>query len=84
MIDFACKQFVVDDIVKCSLGLAKADLRVLKHLATVRERLSTDAISSDLRLDLSTVQRAVKKLHEQEVVIRFQENLSGGGYVFYY
>lgn len=84
MIDFACKQFVIDDIVKCSLGLTKGDLRIFRYLATHKDAFTTEQLASSLRLDLSTVQRAVKKLHEQDVVLRHQENLNGGGYLFRY
>ena len=85
MLDFACKQFVIDDIIKCSLGLTKAELKVFKYLATHNEDMyTTDSLAKKVLLDLSTVQRAVKKLHDQNVVLRHQENLTGGGYVFSY
>ncbi|MBW2982802.1 MarR family transcriptional regulator [Candidatus Woesearchaeota archaeon] len=85
MIDFACKRFVLDDIVKCSFGLSRAELLVFKHLMGGSSGwLSTVDLSRALGLDLSTVQRAVKKLHGADVVLRDQENLGGGGYVFRY
>jgi len=85
MIDFACRQFTLDEIIKCGLGLSKADFAVMDFfLKNSTQRLSSETISKKLDLDLSTVQRAVKKLYEQKVLVRFQNNLNGGGYVFAY
>lgn len=84
MIDFACKQFNLRDIIKCSLGLTKADLAVFDHLLAHEGRHRTEAIAKHLGVDPSTVQRAVKKLHEKGLVKRLQTNLQGGGYVFEY
>ena len=85
MIDFACKRFVLDDIIKCSFGLTRAEIGVFRYLM---ERPSswfpTEGLAEALGLDLSTVQRAVKKLHGAELVLRDQENREGGGYVFRY
>ena len=84
MIDFACKEFNLRDIVKCSLGLTKSDLIVFEHLLKQKDAIGTDHMATQLKLDQSTVQRAVKKLHEKNLVKRNQENLDGGGYVFHY
>lgn len=85
MIDFACKRFSVEEVIKCSLGLTKSDYELMKLMLKNDEHwFSTDELSKKLSLNLSTVQRTVKKLLEDEVVQRQQENLSSGGYVFYY
>ncbi len=85
MIDFACKRFRLDEIIKCSLGLTKAEFRLMDFLLKHDEdHFSTEMLSAKLKVDLSTAQRAVKKLHEKGVIRRMQENLSGGGYVFFY
>lgn len=84
MIDFACKQFNLRDIIKCSLGLTKADLQVFEFLLQHEGSYNTDMIARKLKVDPSTVQRAVKKLHEKNLVKRTQVNLSGGGYTFEY
>ena len=41
-------------------------------------------ISSTLNLDITTVQKALKKLYEKKVLRRHQKNLENGGYVYYY
>jgi predicted transcriptional regulator len=85
MIDFACKKLNVEDVVKCSLGLSRSDFNILRYLLRHNQAyLSTDKIAEDLSLNLSTVQRAVKKLYERKMIIRSQENLDGGGYIFKY
>ncbi|MGB9927421.1 MAG: MarR family transcriptional regulator [Methanosarcina sp.] len=84
-IDFACKEFKVEDVIKCALNLTKADLKVMKFfLNETEEWVDTDALSRILKLDISTVQRSVKKLHEKQILQRSQQNLDGGGYVFRY
>ena len=45
---------------------------------------ATDKLSTKLNLNISTVQRAVKKLHEQDIIDRIQKNLISGGYFFVY
>jgi len=85
MIDFACKKMNIQDIVKCSLGLSRSDYSVMQYLAKgYRSYHATDEIAGKLGLNLSTVQRAVKKLYERNMLLRTQENLDGGGYVFLY
>ncbi len=84
MIDFACKQFNLQDIIKCSLGLTKADVQVFEFLLKSTGSFKTEAIAKKINVDLSTAQRAVKKLHDKNLVKRMQKNLPGGGYVFEY
>ncbi len=83
--DFACKNFEIEEVVRCSLSLTKADFRILKYLMKNQsEKLSTEKIAQDLNLNLSTVQRCVKKMTEEGILKRTQLNLDNGGYLFYY
>lgn len=85
MIDFACKRFQIEEVIKCGLGLTKADLKLLRYmLENGDEWFTTDELSKHLKLSLSTIQRSVKKLHERKVILRSQENLDNGGYIFLY
>ena len=85
MIDFACKRFEIKEIIKCSLGCTKSDCKILQYLIEHEEEYyTTEELARKNGLDLTTVQRSVKKLNEKSVVKRRQENLSGGGYVFKY
>lgn len=85
MIDFACQEFDLDEVIKCSLGLTKADYKLMLHFLNSRDDWTTTTeLSKKLRLTLSTIQRCVKSLHEKNILDRRQENLDGGGYTFIY
>jgi predicted transcriptional regulator len=85
MIDFACKEFKVEDVIKYALNLTKSDLTVMKYFLSENEHgVDTESLSKALNLDISTIQRSVKKLHEKEILQRSQQNLDGGGYIFRY
>ena len=84
MIDFACKKFDLEEVVKCSLGLSKSEFKLLKFLIENDDQFTTDELSKKLKLDKSTIQRGVKKLHEKSLVTRGQINQSVGGYIFLY
>ena len=85
MVDFACKEFELHAVIKCGLNLTKAELLIMKYfLKNNEEWFTTDSISEGLELNQSTVQRAVKKLHEKDILARSQQNLDRGGYVFVY
>ena len=84
MIDFACKQFDLRDVIKCSLGLSKSEYKIFQYIFAKKEFLTTTDIAQNITLDQSTVQRGVKKLYEQKVLLRRQINLQGGGYSYAY
>lgn len=85
MIDFACKRFRLDEIIKCSLGLTKTDYRVLELLIAHDETaFTTQEIAEELNIDLSSAQRSCKKLHETTTIRRGQENYESGGYSYTY
>ena len=84
MIDFACKQFDLDEIIKCGFGLSRADYRLMNHFFKKEEWTTTSELAKELKLNLSTIQRCVKTLHEKDIIDRRQENLEGGGYSFLY
>lgn len=85
MIDFACKEFKLSEVIKCGLGLSKADFDVMDSLLENDEdSFTTEQLAKTLNLNLSTVQRAMKKLFEKDIVERKQVNLDNGGYSFVY
>ncbi|WP_094228165.1 HTH domain-containing protein [Methanolobus psychrotolerans] len=85
MVDFACKEFEIEAVIKCGLNLTKAELQILKYfLQYGQDWLTTETIAEELDLNLSTVQRSVKKLYERKILIRSQNNMDGGGYFFVY
>lgn len=83
MIDFACKKIELEEVIKCSLDLAKSDLKILFYLFG-KGRFTSSKLASNLDLDLSTIQRSVKKLYEKDILTRSQKNLENGGYIYEY
>lgn len=83
-IDFACKRFEIEEVVKCSLALSKSDFIILKFLMKNSDSFSTEELSEELGFEKSTVQRAVKKLHGNGLLFRSQKNQTKGGYLFFY
>ncbi|MFW5746507.1 MAG: helix-turn-helix domain-containing protein [Nanoarchaeota archaeon] len=85
MIDFACTEFRLDEIIKCGLGLTKAEYQIFTFLVEHGDdAYTTDMLEKGLDLDRTTIQRTVKKLHERQVVERHQRNQEGGGYFYLY
>lgn len=85
MIDFACKEFSINEVVKCSLGLTKSEYSLLQFLLSNENKtFTTNELAKRNKLDLTTVQKAVKKFDELGVVAKGQLNLKSGGYIFTY
>jgi predicted transcriptional regulator len=85
MVNFACKDIDILNVVKCSLGLSKGEVSILKYFVKNSPvYFSTDEISRLLKFEQSTVQKCVKKLYEQKILIKKQRNLMNGGYEFEY
>jgi predicted transcriptional regulator len=85
MIDFACKKIEIRQVVKCGLGLSKADFKLMDFMLKNEDKyFTTHELSKKLNLNLSTIQRSVKKLYEKAIIDRKQINLGGGGYLFTY
>lgn len=85
MIDFACKRFDLDDVIKCGLGLTRTEFRILGYfLKSEGAECTTACMADEMGLNLTTVQKAVKKLNEKGVIVRHQKNLENGGYVYTY
>ncbi len=85
MIDFACKRFDLDDIIKCGLGLTKTEFKIMKFLLkNSNKKHTTNKISKKLNLNLTTIQKAVKKLSKLNIIKKSQKNLLKGGYIYIY
>jgi len=84
VMNFICKVVTLEQILKCSFGLNKTEILILKHLTEEKEELSIEDIMKKVKKDRTTIQRGVKKLFGKELIKRRQVNLSNGGYVFIY
>ncbi len=82
--EFACKQIDLDEVVKCSLGLTRAEYRVFKKYMALKKQVTLATLSQKTGLDRTTVQKASLKLVERGLLSRSQHNRTRGGYEFLY
>ncbi len=84
ILNFACKPINTSEIIQCSYGLGKGEYKIFEFLLKQKEPRSIKEISETLKKERTTVQKAITKLVEKDIVKRRQMNLSSGGYVFIY
>ena len=84
MISFACQDIEFKDLLRCSFQLSKTEYNVFMFLLIKDKYYTTSEIATIIKLDRTTVQKSIKELADKNLVIRTQENLKKGGYVFYY
>lgn len=85
MINFACKKVDLNEVIRCSLNLTKAEFKILNFfMKNSLKRFESKEIARELDLELSTVQRSMKKMSEKGVIKRSQINLENAGYIYSY
>jgi len=82
-VSFACKIFPLDQVLRCTFGLSRAELVALKELLKTDES-TVEELAARLKKDRTTVQRALASMTHAGLVRRRQYNLSGGGYQYAY
>ncbi len=83
--DFACEEIDVEQVLQCSFGLTKSGCAVMQLFLTCEDEwMSSDYVAEATGYDLATAQRALKHLVERGVLVRSQQNRSGGGYEYVY
>ncbi|MFB6076357.1 MAG: helix-turn-helix domain-containing protein [Candidatus Aenigmatarchaeota archaeon] len=83
MINFACKNIEPKELIKCSFQIKESEYEVLLHLLEGKEE-SVKTITDSLKLERSTVQKALQNLVNKELVKKRQRNLENGGYMYVY
>ena len=84
MISFACQDIEFKDLLRCSFHMNKTEYNIMVHLLRTENSYTATQIGKAMNLDRTTVQKAVKKLAEKDIVLRLQTNLEKGGYLFMY
>ncbi|MCD6549648.1 MarR family transcriptional regulator [Candidatus Micrarchaeota archaeon] len=85
MLTFACKKIDLEDIVRCSFDLNKTEYKVMMYLLKhSRRKYRVTEVAKGISLTRTSVQKAIKRLVDRGLVIRFQKNLPGGGYTYVY
>ncbi len=83
--DFACKKIDIEQILKCAFSLTKKEIEILKFfISNPNNSYETSDLSNELKIDITTSQKACKKLFEKNILNKSQKNLKTGGYVFIY
>jgi len=83
-LDFVCRTFTLEELLRCSFNLNKTELSILKYLLNEKEEKTIEEITKKLQKDRTTIQRSISILLEQELITRRQINLKTGGYIFIY
>ena len=84
MIDFACKNIRLEQLVRCSFTLTKTEYNLLLFLVDNDFIGTTNQLSKKMKLERTTIQKAITKLLDKNIVERKQKNLERGGYSFFY
>ena len=83
-LNFVCRIVSLEEILRCSFGLNKTELIIMKQLLKNRGEHAIEEIMKNVKKDRTTIQRGVKRLFEKGLIKRRQINLDKGGYVFIY
>ena len=84
MITFSCKKITEEELIRCSFNLNKTEYNVLIFLLRNDKMHTVFQISKAMKLERTTIQKAIKNLVEKGLTKRSQKNLSRGGYIFSY
>lgn len=84
VIDFACKQISLEDLIRCSFSLNKTDYFVFNFILNSNSHVTVSVIAAKLNLDRTTVQKSVKVLMNKSLIVRLRQNKLRGGYAFSY
>jgi len=71
--------------LKKIFNISKADCKIFEYMLSHDKTTFTSfKLSEKIHLHLTTIQRAMKKLHGCNLIDRYQINLEGGSYIFKY
>ena len=84
MVNLQCKVIDSRELIQCTFGLAKTELKIFLFLLKSKRSVTSVDIANEIELDRTTVQKSIRGLLEKDIVIRRQINLDSGGYVFLY
>ena len=84
MLTFACKKINFEELVRCSFALNKTEYKIFMYLLKRRKPKTAIKIAKDMKMDRTSIQKAVKSLFEKNLVERRQLNLNTGGYTYVY
>lgn len=84
MVTFSCKKISQEELIKCSFNLSKTEYNIIMFMLKGDEIFTASQISKAMKLDRTTIQKAIKSLVDKKLAKRRQKNLPKGGYTFFY
>ena len=83
-VNLSCIDISMDDLLRCSFGLSRLEVGVLKALLDEEGWTPVGKIASRMRRDRSVVQRGLSSLLAKKLIVREQANKPHGGYEYLY
>ena len=84
-VSFACKTMDIKDLIMCSFDFTKTEFKLFDFLVGKDKKTYTVVdLASNVGLDRTSVQRALKKLVEKKIVERRAKNMDSGGFYYIY
>jgi len=82
--EFACTKLAPEKIIRCAFGLTKQEFEIFLFLCSQPQQFTSKELQGKFKVNLATVQRALKKFSDADLVLRTQVNYDVGGYEFHY
>lgn len=82
--EFACTKLAPERIVRCAFGFTRLEFELFTYLCAHQNSFTSADLESKFSINRASAQRALKKMHEQELCTRHQVNFSEGGYEYRY
>jgi len=83
-LNMSCLSITVEDLLRCSFGLSKLEVRVLTRLLRSPDWMAVAPLSKAMRKDRSVIQRGLSSLMAKGLIERDHHNKGSGGYEFLY
>jgi predicted transcriptional regulator len=84
MVKYLCKEFSIDEIIKCSFNLSDSELKVFLELMKCKTSVCVNVVAKKLNKDRSTIQKLIAKLIDKKIIKKTRKTLDDGGHIFYY
>ena len=83
-LNMSCMSITIDDLLRCSFGLSKLEVRVLMRLMDAPSWSAIPPIARSMGRDRSLIQKGLSSLLSKGIIEREQRNKPSGGYEYLY
>ncbi len=84
IVKFSCKKISKEELITCAFSLSRTEYNLLIFLLKSGKVHTVLQVSKAMKLERTTIQKAMKNLVEKGLVNKAQKNLAKGGYSFLY